>query len=145
MAAVLFTPLPTIQKAVEQLTKHNSGLCEVTNLNSPSQTVVSGERAQLLRLQSVLRQLEGGKRARAVFMNVKYPFHSSLLKSASDELESYVRTFNVKDPLFPVLSNLDGSLVWHCCGFVRSRWNRRMPFWKEWESSSPRQCSGMSA
>ena len=111
MAAVLFTPLPTIQEAVEQLTKHNSGLCEVTNLNSPSQTVVSGERAQLLRLQSVLRQLEGGKRARVVLMNVKYPFHSSLLKSASDELERYVRTFNVKDPLFPVLSNMDGSLV----------------------------------
>ena len=111
MAAVLFTPLSTIQKAVEQLTRQHAGLCEVTNLNAPSQTVVSGERAQLLRLQPVLKQLEGGKRARVVLMNVKYPFHSSLLKSASDELESYMRTFDVKDPLFPVLSNLDGSLV----------------------------------
>lgn len=108
---MLFTPLPIIQRAVEQLTNQYSGLCEVTNLNAPSQTVVSGERAQLLRLQSVLRHMEGGKRARVVLLNVKYPFHSSLLKNASTELEKFVRTLNVKDPLCPVLSNVDGSLV----------------------------------
>lgn len=121
MAAVLFTPLPTIQRAVEQLSKQYSGLCEVTNLNSPSQTVVSGERAQLLRLQPALRQLEGGKRARVVLMNVKYPFHSSLLREASKELDQYVRTLTVKDPLFPVISNLDGSLVQFCNDFLISR------------------------
>ena len=111
MAAVLFCPLSVVQKAVDRITRTSSDLCEVTNINAPSQVVVSGETDQLKRLQSVLHEYKDGKRARVRLLNVNYPFHSSCLKEASTELENFARSFICSDPQIPILSNVDGSLV----------------------------------
>ena len=115
MAAVLFCPLSVVQEAVDQIAGTNSGLCEVTNVNAPSQVVVSGEIDQLKRLQSVLHEYKDGKRARVRLLHVNYPFHSSCLKAASAELENYAQAFICSDPQIPILSNVDGSLVSPFC------------------------------
>ena len=43
---MLFCPLPTLQRVVDSIQKEG-GLCEITNINSPVQTVVSGDNASL--------------------------------------------------------------------------------------------------
>ena len=62
-------------------------------------------------LAGVKFEYKDGKRARVRLLNVNYPFHSSCLKEASTELETFARSFICSDPQIPILSNVDGSLV----------------------------------
>ena len=103
MAAVLFGSPALIQEAISQATR-SGGFCEVSNVNSPKQLVVSGEK---------------GRRCKVIPLNVDYPFHSSVLKHAGEEFDLFVRdslshhTLEVNNPVVPIISNVDGSIVKH--------------------------------
>lgn len=111
MCAVLFCPLPILQSVCNRLKKE--GLCEITNINSPVQQVVSGERSILAKLSAELRKEAEGKRVRVQPLNVSYPFHCSLLLPAAQQLNSFIHegTVTLKHPLVPVISNVDASVV----------------------------------
>ena len=103
---MLFCPLPTLQRVVDSVQKEG-GLCEITNINSPIQTVVSGDKPSLKELSSRLRQ--EGRRIAVKPLNVAYPFHASILLNESKAFDAFVQ----EGPVVPVISNVDGAIVVH--------------------------------
>lgn len=116
MCAVLFCPIPLIQEVILQL-QLNGKMCEITNINSPNQIVVSGDVEILSQLQGLLQNKAKSKKIRVKPLNVKYPFHSSMLKEASEEFQSYIENgcrnqqIHFSNPQFPIISNVDGAIV----------------------------------
>ena len=112
MSAVLFCPQDVLQGVLEQLKG-----CEITNINSPQQLVVSGDKSSLSQLPSLLKQDKRARRAKVKPLNVSYPFHSSILQSASQELQFFINeqvnnhTIAVKNPSIPIISNVDSHIV----------------------------------
>lgn len=116
MAAVLFGSPALIQEAISKATS-SGGFCEVSNVNSPKQIVISGDKSVLESLPSVIKSLKQGRRCKVIPLNVDYPFHSSLLKHAGEEFDQFVNdslshhSIEVNDPLVPIISNVDGCIV----------------------------------
>lgn len=114
MVAVLFCPYSSLLKVVEEC-KSAGGICEITNVNSSIQFVVSGDSHSLSYLQSQLPKKV--RRAKVKPLNVRYPFHSSLLSHASIELHQFVEDacrkslIQMNNPVIPIVSNVDGSIV----------------------------------
>ena len=78
------------------------------NLNSPDQTVVSGNAAAVKRVVEVASQ-SGAKRA--VILPVSAPFHCELMASAQKRLEPDLRATAFGPLRFPVITNVDGEAV----------------------------------
>lgn len=116
MAAVLFGSPSLIQEAISKATRTGS-FCEISNVNSPKQLVVSGDKSVLESLPSCLKSLKQGRRCKVIPLNVDYPFHSSLLKHAGEEFDQFVNdslshhSIEVRDPVVPIISNVDGCIV----------------------------------
>src|SRR5215468_8931519 len=80
------------------------GVCSAANLNSPEQTVISGDAAAVKRAVEIASQL-GAKRA--VMLPVSAPFHSALMLRAQEKLEKDLRAISFADPHVPVVTNVD--------------------------------------
>ena len=78
---------------------------EVANLNSPGQTVLSGERGGIERA-AALATAAGAKRA--IVLNVAGAYHSSLMAGAAEKLEEALHSVDISAPSMPVLSNVSG-------------------------------------
>ncbi|HEY2343557.1 MAG TPA: ACP S-malonyltransferase [Chthoniobacteraceae bacterium] len=74
------------------------------NLNSPEQTVVSGNAAAVKRAVEIASQ-SGAKRA--VILPVSAPFHCVLMRPAQERLESDLRAATFNALRFPVITNVD--------------------------------------
>jgi [acyl-carrier-protein] S-malonyltransferase len=77
---------------------------EPVNFNAPSQVVIAGHASAVARACDVARRL-GAKRALA--LPVSAPFHSSLLRPASDRLRKYLADVRLNAPTIPLLNNVD--------------------------------------
>jgi [acyl-carrier-protein] S-malonyltransferase len=77
------------------------------NLNSPEQTVVSGNAAAVKRAVEIASQA-GAKRA--VILPVSAPFHCSLMQSAQACLEPDLRALTFSPLKFPVITNVDAEV-----------------------------------
>lgn len=112
MSAILFCPPEVVQEVISQL-----DCCEITNINSPSQLVVSGDQKSLEQLPALLKSNKKARRAKVKPLNVNYPFHSSLLQSAANELQQFIKSkiqnneISVNNPTIPIISNVDFSIV----------------------------------
>jgi len=78
---------------------------EIANLNSPEQTVLSGEKARIAEAEK-MAQAAGAKRT--VMLNVAGAFHSALMASAAARLEEFLKDVPIKTPSKPVISNVTG-------------------------------------
>ena len=76
----------------------------ISNLNSPSQTIVSGKLEELERLKTDLRN----KKIRAKIINVSCAFHSPFMAAAKEIFDEELKKVDFKNGLFPVYSNLTG-------------------------------------
>ena len=85
-----------------------AGVVEAVNFNAPSQVVIAGHKAAVEKACEVAKA-KGAKRA--LPLPVSAPFHSSLLKPASDQLREYLATVNVNVPSIPVINNVDVAVV----------------------------------
>jgi [acyl-carrier-protein] S-malonyltransferase len=74
------------------------------NLNSPEQTVVSGNAAAVKRAVEIASQ-SGAKRA--VILPVSAPFHCALMEPAQKRLETDLRSVTFAALRFPVITNVD--------------------------------------
>jgi [acyl-carrier-protein] S-malonyltransferase len=83
-------------------------VCEPANINSPEQIVISGHTAAVERAAKLADE-RGAKRAR--LLPVSAPFHSSLMKPAQDRLEGDLNKLIMREPVFPVVCNVDADLV----------------------------------
>jgi len=77
---------------------------EAVNFNAPSQVVIAGHRAALMRACEIAREL-GAKRA--LPLPVSVAFHSSLLEPASRRLRERLQQVAVAAPAIPVVNNID--------------------------------------
>lgn len=79
------------------------------NLNSPSQTVISGAKAAVERAAELSKQA-GAKRA--LMLPVSAPFHCLLMQPAQNALAKDLSTLAFHDPAFPIAANVSATLVY---------------------------------
>ncbi len=77
---------------------------EAVNFNAPAQVVIAGHKGAVERACAAAKE-KGAKRA--LPLPVSAPFHSSLLKPASDRLRDYLEKLVFSAPNIPVINNVD--------------------------------------
>lgn len=107
MAAVLGEPSRSIEEICAQATDE-AGAVVPANYNCPGQLVISGEVAGVERAMVLVK--EAGAR-RAIRLNVSGAFHSPLMAVAAEELAKALEQANLRDPEFPVYSNVTAEPV----------------------------------
>jgi [acyl-carrier-protein] S-malonyltransferase len=105
MAAVIGAELSAIENACEQA--RGDQVCAVANSNSPNQVVIAGNTQAVDRAIELLK----GVAKRAIKLNVSAPFHCALMKPAEEKLSVHLSHLLFKEPLIPVVTNVDAQLV----------------------------------
>lgn len=77
---------------------------EAVNFNAPSQVVIAGHKGAVERACEAAKA-KGAKRA--LPLPVSAPFHSSLLKPASERLRDYMLPLDFSAPMIPLINNVD--------------------------------------
>ena len=77
---------------------------EAVNFNAPAQVVIAGHKAAVERACEAAKA-KGAKRA--LSLPVSAPFHSSLLKPASDRLREYMQNLTFATPQIALINNAD--------------------------------------
>lgn len=80
------------------------GVCEGANYNCPGQVVIAGENEAIEKAVEIATELGG----RGILLNVSGPFHSSLLKGASEEFYETIKKVNINPLNKVVYSNTKG-------------------------------------
>jgi len=106
MAAILGMDLDNV--AAVCLEAAQGEVCSPANINSPEQVVISGNTAAVERATKLADE-RGAKRAK--ILPVSAPFHCSLMKPAQDRLQEDLKKLSMHQPVYPVASNVDASLV----------------------------------
>ncbi|MFC5428576.1 ACP S-malonyltransferase [Paraburkholderia denitrificans] len=107
MAAVLGLDDDTVRAVCAEASAavgNPGGVVEAVNFNAPSQVVIAGHKAAVEKACEVAKA-KGAKRA--LPLPVSAPFHSSLLKPASDQLREYLANVKLCAPQIPVVNNVD--------------------------------------
>jgi [acyl-carrier-protein] S-malonyltransferase len=86
----------------------NSQVVAPANLNSPDQTVISGNTAAVERAAELCKAA-GAKRT--VMLPVSAPFHCALMQPAQNKLMLELEGVSFHDPSFPIAANVDARLV----------------------------------
>ena len=81
---------------------------EISNINCPGQTVISGENGKIDHALDIAKSL-GFKRA--IKLNVAGAYHSKLMKAASEKFEKFIENIEFHPPKYGVLSNVTGDFV----------------------------------
>src|SRR6201996_5777249 len=106
MAAILGLDDETVREVCAEASA--AGVVEAVNFNAPAQVVIAGHKAAVEKACEVAKA-KGAKRA--LPLPVSAPFHSSLLKPASDQLREYLASVEVLVPSIPVINNVDVAVV----------------------------------
>ncbi|MBN3787083.1 ACP S-malonyltransferase [Burkholderia sp. Ac-20353] len=106
MAAILGLDDDTVRAVCAEASAE--GVVEAVNFNAPAQVVIAGAKAAVEKACEIAKA-KGAKRA--LPLPVSAPFHSSLLKPASDQLRDYLANVDVKAPQIPVVNNIDVAVV----------------------------------
>lgn len=101
------------------------------NLNSPEQTVISGNAAAVKRAVEIASQ-NGAKRA--VILPVSAPFHCALMKPAEVQLERDLRAAEFGALRFPLVTNVDAEAI-HTGNEAREALIRQVCMPVRWEDS----------
>jgi [acyl-carrier-protein] S-malonyltransferase len=83
-------------------------VCAPANLNSPDQTVISGNASAVKRAVELASQA-GAKRA--VILAVSAPFHCSLMMPAQMKLEKDLKKVEFAAPRVPLVTNVDADTI----------------------------------
>ena len=105
MLAVITPDFDEISRLCKEISS-DGAILEVANYNSESQVVVSGHAAAVEELKRPLKE----KNIRSVPLNVSAPFHSSIMRSATDKLRARLRQIRFQPPVVPIISNVSGQL-----------------------------------
>ena len=107
MAAILGLDFLSIEEICEQVSIDQSMQVQCANLNSPSQTVISGAIEAVAKAQE-LCLVAGAKRA--ITLKVSIASHSPLMESIQDEYHAFLSTIELKVPNVSVLHNVNNSI-----------------------------------
>ncbi|MDB9738114.1 ACP S-malonyltransferase [Gammaproteobacteria bacterium] len=107
MAAILGLDFLSIEEICEQVSTDQSMQVQCANLNSPSQTVISGSIEAVAKAQELC--LEAGAK-RAITLKVSIASHSPLMESVQKEYHAFLSTIELKVPNVSVLHNVNNSI-----------------------------------
>ncbi len=99
MLSIIGLALPILEEICEK-----SGVT-IANLNSPAQTVLSGERANIEKATALAKEA-GAKRA--LPLKVAGAFHSPLMQSAAIRLAEVLDSVEFKPATMPIVANVTG-------------------------------------
>ena len=100
MTAVLGMTMNEVEKEISLLQKE--GTCEIANDNSDGQVVVSGTKKTIDLLNENLKK----KNKRGIILPVSAPFHSSLMKKASESMKEKINDSDFLKPKPSIISNV---------------------------------------
>jgi [acyl-carrier-protein] S-malonyltransferase len=106
MAAILALPVEKVQQVCQEAAQGE--VCQAANLNSPDQTVISGNKAAVERAVELAKK-QGAKRA--ILLPVSAPFHCALMQPAQERLAADLHALPFHNPNVPVMCNVEGKLV----------------------------------
>ncbi len=110
MAAILGMKVDKVSEIASEVANYaaQGEVCQVANINSPEQIVISGN-AGAVRRAIKLATERGAKKA--VSLPVSAPFHCSLMQPAQDRLAADLGALNFQNPSCPVVCNVDAAVV----------------------------------
>jgi [acyl-carrier-protein] S-malonyltransferase len=108
MAAILALPADQVAEACREAAAETGLPVAAANLNSPSQTVISGALAAVEKA-AALAKAKGARRT--VMLPVSAPFHCALMQPAQEEVARVLAGLALHDPTIPVAANITGVLV----------------------------------
>ena len=106
MAAILGLSDDDVRAACNEAAQGE--VVEPVNFNAPAQVVIAGHKAAVERACEIAKA-KGAKRA--LPLPVSAPFHSSLLKPASDRLREYLAGIHFSAPAIQLINNVDVAIV----------------------------------
>lgn len=106
MAVVLGLPADDVRAVC--LEAAQGEVVEAVNFNEPTQIVIAGHAAAIDRACEIAKA-KGAKRA--MKLAVSAPFHSSLLKPASDRLRDYMAKLTFNAPRIDLINNVDVAIL----------------------------------
>jgi len=104
MAAILGLDDAAVIQVCTQASDQSGSVVEAVNFNAPGQVVIAGASSAVTKACELLKAA-GAKRA--LPLPVSAPFHSSLLKPASEKLEAYLAGIEFKVPTIAVINNVN--------------------------------------
>jgi [acyl-carrier-protein] S-malonyltransferase len=108
MAAVLGLDDAAAEAVCRDASAADGAVVVPANFNSPGQVVISGDVEGVRRAEELARAA-GAKRV--VTLNVSGAFHSPLMEVAQDGLRAALEGVEVRDPAFPIVSNVTAEPV----------------------------------
>lgn len=105
MAAVYNLDLNKLNEICEYVTGKNKKVV-VSNLNSKSQTVISGSKEGINEAIKLIEKED----FTAIELNVSGAFHSPLMEEAAYGFNKYLKSFVFRELMIPVISSVDGKV-----------------------------------
>jgi [acyl-carrier-protein] S-malonyltransferase len=106
MTSVMAMERAPLEALCAEVAAESGSICQVANLNSPGQLVVSGQLVALDLLES--RAKEAGAK-RAIRLNVAGAFHSEVMRPASEKLAAALEEIHFQPAVCPVWQNATAS------------------------------------
>ena len=110
MAAILGMTLDKVSEIANEIVNDaaQGEVCQVANINSPEQIVISGHAGAVDRAIKLATE-RGAKKA--VSLPVSAPFHCALMQPAQDRLARDLGALSFQNPSCPVVCNVDAAVV----------------------------------
>lgn len=108
MAAVLQLDAAKVAEACAEAAAATGQTVAAANLNSPSQTVISGAMAAVEKAAELCKA-KGARRA--VMLPVSAPFHCALMQPAQQQVARVLGALTLGEPKIPVAANVTGAMV----------------------------------
>jgi len=100
MLAILGMKINEVENEISSFSKH--GICEISNDNSNSQIVISGEKEIIKKFNENLKK----KKKKGVLLPVSAPFHCSLMKNAAEKMREKINKTDFVKPFPNIISNV---------------------------------------
>ncbi len=108
MAAVLALDAAQVAEACAEAARETGLTVQAANINSPTQTVISGAAAAVT-IAAEICKAKGARRA--VMLPVSAPFHCALMQPAQEAVARVLGGLAMHDPRIPVAANVSGVMV----------------------------------
>lgn len=100
-------------EVVNRICNEVDGIVKVANYNCPGQLVISGEEVAV---KVAMEKLSEAGAKRCIPLNVSGPFHTELLKAASEKLTEEMNSLTFENPTIPYYSNVEATRVTNADG-----------------------------
>ncbi len=108
MYAIIGLDREVVEEVCKSVMDAGDGYVIAANYNCPGQIAIAGEAAAADKAAELLKE-KGAKMA--VKLKVSGPFHTELLKSASEKLEAELKNITFNDMKIPVYTNLNAQVI----------------------------------